>query len=59
MTLRIDTMCTRVSCCLACAVMSLFTLFLILVTSLVVAVPVCQHRALPKNSNRLLLVCLL
>ena len=39
--------------------MSWFILFLILFTSLVVAVSASQLRALPKKGNRLLLTCLL
>ena len=39
---KTDMMCTRVSCCLCCIAMSWLTLFLILLTSLVAAVPVSQ-----------------
>ena len=39
--------------------MSSFTLFFILLISLVVSVPVSQLGALPKKGNRLLLTCLL
>ena len=57
--LRIDTMCTIASCYMDCAVISWFTLFLILLTSLVVAAPVIQLWASPKKGNKLLLTHLL
>ena len=58
-TLRMDTMCTRVSCCVDWTSMSWFTCSLILLTSFVVAVPVSHLRALHKKGNRLLLRWLL
>ena len=52
---KMDTMCTRVLCCDACVVISWFILVLMLQMSLVVAVPVCQLRASPRKSSKLLL----
>ena len=53
--LRIDTMCTKVSCCVDWASMNWFTISLILLTSFVVAVPVSHLTVLPKKGNKLLL----
>ena len=52
-TFSIDTMCTKVSCCDDCVVMSWFTLVLMLFTSFVVAVPVSHLRVSPGNGNKL------
>ena len=57
--LRIDTMWTKVSCCVDWASVSWFTYSLILLTSFVVAVPVNHLRVLPKKGNKLLLRWLL
>ena len=57
-TLRIDMMWTKVSC-VDCASMSWFTLFLMLLTSFVIAVPVSKLRESPKKGNRPLLTWLL
>ena len=46
-------MCTKVSCCVDCVVMSWFTLVLMLFTSFVVAVPVSHLRVSPRNGNKL------
>ena len=54
-TFRIDTMCTKVSCCVAWVSVSWFTHALMLLTSFVVAGTVSHHRATPKKGNRLLL----
>ena len=54
-TLRIDTMCTKVSCCVGWVSVSWFICSLILLTSFVVAVPIRHLRASPKKGNRLLL----
>ena len=54
-TLIIDMICTKVSCCDDCVVMSWFTLVLILFTSFVVAVPVSHLRASLRKGSRLLL----
>ena len=54
-----EIMCTNVSCCWCCIAISWLTLFLILLTSLVVAVPVSQLSPSPKKGRRLLLVHLL
>ena len=58
-TFKMEIMCTNVSCCWYCVAISWLTLFLILLTSLVVAVPVSQLSASPKKGRRLFLVCLL
>ena len=52
-TFSIDTMCTKVSCCSDCVMMSWFTLVLMLFTSFAVAVPVSYLRASPRNGNKL------
>ena len=54
-TLRMDTMCTKVSCCIGWASVSWFTCSLILLTSFIVAVPFSHLKALPKKGNSLLL----
>ena len=54
-TLRTDTICTIASCCIDCASVSWFTLVLILLISLEVAVPVSQLRVSPKKGKKLLL----
>ena len=53
--LRMDTMCSKVSCCVDWASMSWFTCSLILLTSFVVAAPVSPLRLSPKKGSRLLL----
>ena len=55
----IEMTCTNVSCCWVCVSISWLTLFLISLTSLVLAVPVSQLRAFLKKGKRLLLVHLL
>ena len=52
--LRMDTMCSKVSCCVDWASMNWFTHYLKLLTSFVVVVPVSHLRASPKKDNRLL-----
>ena len=52
---NMETICTRVSCCDACVVMSWLIHVLMLCMSFVVAVPVSQLRALPRKGSRLLL----
>ena len=54
-----EIMCTNVSCCWCCIAISWLTLFLILLTSLVVVVSMSQPGASPKKGRRLLFVCLL
>ena len=54
-TFRMETMCTSMSHCEDWVAMSWFILVLILCMSLVVAVPVNQLRAVPKNGSKLLL----
>ena len=58
-TFKTNIICTRVSCCLCCVAISWLTLFFMLLTSLVVAVPVSQLSAFPKKGKMLLLVHLL
>ena len=55
MMFSIDIMCTRVSCCDDCVVISWFICVLILFMSFVVAVPVIQLRTSPRKGSRLLL----
>ena len=57
--LRIEMTLTRVSCWLCCVAINWLILVLILLTSIVVAVPVNQQSASPKKGRRLLLICLL
>ena len=59
MTFNMEIIFTNVSCCWCCIAISWLTLFLILLTSLVVAVPVSQLSASPKKGRRFLLVHLL
>ena len=54
-TFSIDMMCTRVSCCDDCVVISWFICVLMLFRSFVVAVPVSKLRTSPRNSSKLLL----
>ena len=53
-TFSIDMMCTRVSCCDDCVVISWFIYVLILFMSFVVAVPVSQLRGSPRKGSKLL-----
>ena len=52
---KIDTMCTRVLHCDVCVVISWFICVLMLWMSFVVAVPVSQLRASPREGSKLLL----
>ena len=52
---KMDMMCTRVLYCDACVAISWFILVLMLWMSFVVAVPVSQLRAYPRNGSKLLL----
>ena len=54
-TVSIDMMCIRVSCCDDCVVISWFICVLILFMSFVVAVPVSQLRTSPRKGSKLLL----
>ena len=54
-TMSIDMMCTRVSCCDDCVVICLFIHVLILFMSFVVAVPVDQLRTSPRKGSKLFL----
>ena len=54
-TLSIDIMCTRVSCCSDCDEINWFILALILLTSFVVAVAKSHLSASPRNGSKLLL----
>ena len=54
-TFSIDMMCTRVSCCDDCVVISWLICVLMLFMSFVVAVPVSQLRVSPKKGSKLLL----
>ena len=58
-TFSIEITCTNVSCCWVCVSMSWLTLFLMSLTSLVMAVPVSQLRACPKKGKGPLFACLL
>ena len=55
----IEMTCTNVSFCWVCVLISWLTLFLMSLTSLIMAVLVSQLRASHKKGKRLLLVCLL
>ena len=55
-TFSIDVMCTRVSCCDDCVVISQFICVLMLFMSFVVAVPVSQLRASPRKGSKLLVL---
>ena len=57
--LKIEMMWTRVSCCLCCVAINWLIFVLLLLTSLVVAVPVNQQNASPRTGRRFLLICLL
>ena len=59
MMLSIEMTWTRVSCWLCCVVINWLIPVLMLLTSLVVAVPVNQLSASPKKGRRLLLIHLL
>ena len=52
---KMEIICTRVSCCEVCMVMSWFICVLMLCMSLVVVVPVSQLRASLRKGSRLLL----
>ena len=54
-TFDIDMMCTRVSCCDNSGAISQFIHVLMLFMSFVVAVPMSQLRASPRNGSKLLL----
>ena len=54
-TFSIDMMCTRVSCCDDCVVISWFIRILMLFMCFVAAVPVSQLRAYPRKGSKLLL----
>ena len=54
-TFSIDILCTKVSCCDDCVMIDRFILALMLLTSLMVAVPTNHLRASPKNDSKLLL----
>ena len=58
-TLRIEIMWTKVSCWLCCMVINWLVLILMLLTSLVVAVPVNHLKASPRKSGILPLIYLL
>ena len=59
MTFRMELISTNAFYCWCCAAINWLTLVLILLTSLVIAVPVIQLSASPKKGRRLLLVHLL